>query len=204
MVAMDSRQPGQLLTLLRRELRAGEQLLWAGQPHPWTSGRRGFVVYLFAVPWTAFALFWEAMALAGWMSERGPQSTIEWGAGIAMPLFGLPFIAIGIAMLSAPWWMAAAARRTIFGVTDQRAIALTLWRRLKVRSVDGRAMGPISRVETRSGLGSLSIETGSHRDSDGDRVTDKFELDAIEDVAKVEELLRRVADRAHQPAAQSA
>lgn len=40
----------------------------------------------------------------------------------------------------------------------------------------------------------IGIETGNRRDSDGDRVTDTFKLDGIEDVAKVEELIRRIKD----------
>lgn len=183
-----------LLAQMKRELRIGERLLWAGQPDPAPLFRKSFAIYLFAIPWTAFSLFWEIMALSGWLSGRPPTGIVELGAGIIMPIFGLPFVMIGLGMLSVPLWVMRGARQTLYGITESRAVALTAGRRLKVRSVDGKSMGPVTRTEGKNGRGTLSIETGSHRDSDGDRVTDKFDFNEIEDVARVEELIRRLKE----------
>ncbi|MCZ8368896.1 MAG: hypothetical protein O9293_02830 [Porphyrobacter sp.] len=93
-----ARQPdkptmARLRLALERELGAGETVCW----HGWQLGRiepRSFLIYVFAVPWTAFSLMWTVLA-------AGAIGVSEIGlVGIAFPLFGLPFIAIGAWMLS--------------------------------------------------------------------------------------------------------
>jgi len=46
----------ELESILRRELLPAERLLWSGRPDP-ARLRAAFAIWLFAVPWTAFALF---------------------------------------------------------------------------------------------------------------------------------------------------
>ncbi len=49
---------------LSRELRVGERVQWSGMKLArveWTH----FGIYAFAIPWTAFSLFWTFMAAAG-------------------------------------------------------------------------------------------------------------------------------------------
>ena len=48
-----------------------------------------FAFYLFAVPWTAFSLSWETIAVR--MAFTGAPPLV----GIIMTLFGLPFVVIG-------------------------------------------------------------------------------------------------------------
>ena len=88
----DTARMAQLRGALERELDPDEDVLW----HGWHLGRidpRDFMIYVFAVPWTAFSLAWigiVAMAIAG-SGEDGP-GLIGW----AFPLFGLPFIVVGL------------------------------------------------------------------------------------------------------------
>ena len=49
--------------LMRSEFELGEDLLWIGQPRPGRMMLRTLPVVLFAVPWTAFSVFWIGMAL---------------------------------------------------------------------------------------------------------------------------------------------
>ncbi|NJS14969.1 MAG: hypothetical protein HC788_10590 [Sphingopyxis sp.] len=94
----DTARMAQLRGALERELGPDEDVLW----HGWHLGQidpRDFMIYVFAVPWTAFSIAWTgiaAMAIAG-SGEDGP-GLIGW----AFPLFGLPFIAVGLWMLSRP------------------------------------------------------------------------------------------------------
>ena len=173
---------------LRRALDAalqGERLLWSGQPR----GRRMwplFVVWLFAVPWTAFSLFWESMALLPWWASSKTPDDMRWTFGIVMPLFGLPFIVIGFAMLAAPFWAMAKARSTIHALTDKRLLTIVTGRSTKVKSVAVGRTGPVNITIAPDGSGSFTVQTGSHVDSDGDCVTDKFEISGIDDVAALE------------------
>ena len=93
---------------LERELEPGERILWSGKQLA-RLNLAGFAIWLFAVPWTAFALFWMAMAATGVRETEG-AGALAW----AFPLFGLPFVAAGIAMLAAPFrcsrWAACCSR----------------------------------------------------------------------------------------------
>lgn len=109
------------LRQIRRFLDPGEEIVWAGQPNASRAMRSTLPILFFAVPWTAFALFWTAMAGgAAWFTARasGPPGLM----GVVFPLFGLPFILIGLAMLSAPYWAWRSAQRTVYVVTNRRAL----------------------------------------------------------------------------------
>src|SRR5688572_1960017 len=86
------------------ELRDGERLVWVGQPHPGRASRAGIPMVLFGIPWTAFALFWMAGAsgmLFGGFGNGGPPG---FGGFLAcFPLFGIPFVLIGIGLLTSPF-----------------------------------------------------------------------------------------------------
>jgi hypothetical protein len=179
--------PQPLRLTLERELAPGERLLWAAQPRGsrmWT----GFGLYLFAIPWTVFALFWEAMALSPWFAGDPPRA-IQAGFGIVMPIFGLPFVLIGLAMLYAPIHAMRKARDTVHALTDKRLLTLVTGRKRKLKSAWVDRIGPIERQEDDAGWGSLKVQTHSRLDSEGDRLTEKFELTGIPDVARLEHLI---------------
>jgi hypothetical protein len=179
----------ELDAILRRELMAGERILWSGQPDP----RRlyaAFAMWLFAIPWTAFALFWEAMALFMlWGGTTKTPAAITWTFGIVFPLFGLPFIVVGFYMLAMPFQAIAKAKRTVFALTDRRMLRVTADKSREAESVMLRQMGPIKVKAGSDGYGTLSIQTGTSIDSDGDRVTERFEIAGVPDVARLEGLL---------------
>jgi len=181
--------PTQIKQALTAALVASERVRWAAQP----SARRmtaAFGIYLFAIPWTAFALFWESMAVIPFFAA-GPDTPMlmKYGFGIVFPLFGLPFIAAGAWMLYQPIRAMRKAARTVHAVTDRRVMTLVVDGGVESRSVFVDRIGPIERKQARDGWGSLRIETHSRIDSDGDRITERFEMIGIPDVARVEQLL---------------
>ncbi|MFM9977509.1 MAG: hypothetical protein ACKVOP_05610 [Sphingomonadaceae bacterium] len=168
----------------------GERILWSGQPR----AKRLialFGIWVFAIPWTVFSLFWEAMALMPWFASTNTPSEIAWTFGIVMPIFGLPFILIGFGMLAVPFIAMARAGKTVHALTDKRLLTISV-----VRGTTGVTAVPIDRtgpVETKinaDGSGSLKVQTGSHIDSDGDRITDKFEINGVDDVVTLDRELR--------------
>jgi len=172
-----------------RESTPGERILWAGQPE----GRRmtmAFALWLFAIPWTAFSLAWEAMALipllSGSISGTKAPSGMMLVFGIVFPLFGLPFVAIGFWMLWQPIAAVRRARRTVYALTDRRLIEVIVGAATSVKSVMLDRIGPIERSAGPDGWGTLRVQTGSHVDSDGDRITDRFEMIGIPDVVGLE------------------
>ncbi len=106
---------------IREYLQSGESLLWEGQPDPARYSRRGL---LFAVPFgcafTGFALFWVAFTFALTRGNSG-------GVPVALfPLFGVPFVLVGLYILVGRLFVAAhQARSTWYAVTDRRVLIVT-------------------------------------------------------------------------------
>lgn len=188
--------PIELDTALRRELTAGERILWSAQPIA-SKLKAGFGIWLFAIPWTAFALFWEAASLLPWASSSETPPGIQWSFGVIFPLFGVPFVVIGLWMLWSPIRAMRKAGNTAYGLTNRRLIRLVTGKRREVACVLLDQIGPMNRDEGSDGTGHLRIQTHSRVDSDGDRITEKFEVLGVPDVAKLERLI--VENRAVQP-----
>src|SRR5439155_19204260 len=90
----------------------GERLLWVGRPDP---EKRFAKIDLFAVPFSvmfgAFAVFWEASALAS-----GPAFFALWG---------VPFVAMGLYLIFGRFiYKARLKRRTVYAVTNRRVLKL--------------------------------------------------------------------------------
>jgi hypothetical protein len=185
--------PEELEAQVRSELRDRERLLWVGQPRPGRLARQGMPVMLFGIPFTAFALFWIAAA-SGLLAAGGNGGAAPDAFQICFPLFGVPFVLIGLGMLSAPYWLGRSAKRTCYAVTDRRAI---LWRVGWSGAVEVRSYGPneltrIRRIEYPDGVGDLVFEELITVGRDGDRTgTTRHGFLAIDGVREVEELIRR-------------
>lgn len=180
--------PPSLDSALRRELVTGERLLWSARPQG-SKLKRGFGIWFLAVPWTVFALFWESMALLPWAAATKTPDWAAWSFGVVFPLFGLPFVLIGFWMLWQPIRAMRWAGDTAYGLTNRRLLRVVEARDRKVDSVLLHQIGPIDRREDRAGFGDLRVQTRSHVDSEGDRITERFEVLGVPDVARLERLL---------------
>jgi len=102
--------------MVQRELDSGEKLLWAGMPKQGTIFR-GMDVFMipFSLLWGGFAIFWEYMVLA--MAPQA-QDTPE-GFAIIFPLFGIPFVIIGLYMIFGRFIYDSKKRsKTFYGLTN--------------------------------------------------------------------------------------
>lgn len=119
--------PVDLLEHLLKEC-PGETVRWVARPYPLRVLFNELGIYFFAIPWTAFSLFWEFMALQIFLSA--PEKTAKLsdsatlGMKIIFPLFGIPFVLIGFGMLLKPFLAYGHARKTIYAITNQRALIL--------------------------------------------------------------------------------
>lgn len=184
----DNARMARLRLALERELHPDEAVQW----HGWKLGRierRLFLTYVFAIPWTAFSVMWTVLA-------AGAISVSEIGlVGIAFPLFGLPFIAVGLWMLSRPFVPLFERGRVLYVVTDRRALKLSLGRELAVTTLPADRVGLVERRELRDGSGTLNLAVKIGRDSDGDRQTDFFTIGLVADVIGAQTALDRIAAR---------
>ena len=192
---------------VQSELDSGERLLWAAQPDPRRLARASIGIVLFGIPWTAFACFWVFMASGGlWgLFDNGMGIPSDNGFryfAICFPLFGLPFVLVGLGMLSAPHWVKRKAKRTAYAVTDRRVILLEggVWNAVTVRTYMPPQLQRMTRTERPDGTGDLILEEYTWRDSDGDRRHGQHGLFAIPRVRDVEELIRNTLVKPNQRA----
>src|SRR5688500_12704210 len=103
--------PHDVEQITRSELDADEQLIWWGRPTPGRYAWRYVPVFLFGLVFFGFAVFWELSALNMWRNAKpGSSGTL----GSLFPLFGIPFVLAGFAMLLAPFYEAIRARRIVY------------------------------------------------------------------------------------------
>lgn len=184
----DNATMGRLRLALERELGAGEIVLW----HGWQLGRvdpQTFLIYIFAVPWTAFSVMWTVFAASA-VALSGDQSPgiIGW----VFPLFGLPFIAVGAWMLSRPFVPLFERGRVLYVVTDRRMMKLSLGRELVVQTVPADRIGLAERREQRDGTGMLKFAVRIGKDSDGDKQTEDFIIGTVADIMGAQEAINRI------------
>lgn len=138
---------GAAQALLERQIAPGERLLWSGRPQK-LHGPRG-MGRLFAVFFLGFACVWELMAL----------QSLALGAGLfglVFPLFGIPFILVGIKMLF-PQVGGPKPEEIAYAITDQRVLVVTKGR------VSSWELDSIRGVEKRyyqDGTGDLILSNG--------------------------------------------
>src|SRR4051812_9548997 len=142
----DSSLPPALADRVAAELAPDERLLWIGQPRLDLATRPAFFLVPFGVVFAGFALVWMMGA------------TLLTG-GLLAPC-GLPFIAVGIGLIASPVWLRHRARKTLYGLTDRRAI---VWEpgwfgAITVRSYTAAGLSRMSRIERSDGSGDLIFE----------------------------------------------
>ena len=174
--------------LVEAELQSGERITWLEQPIPGRVTRGSIPIVLFGIPWTAFALFWTFGAAKATHGE---------GIFSVFPLFGVPFILIGLGLLSSPFWLRRIAANTVYILSDRRAIIFRgkWFGGVNVRSFAPEALIDLRRNQNADGSGDLIFCQETYRDSDGDRRINNIGFMSIRDVKSVEEMVRAMAQR---------
>jgi hypothetical protein len=175
--------------VLENELRAGERVVWCQQPRPAALAGKSSVTFLFGIPFFAFAVFWT-LAASGGISKVKGGSFPSW-----FPiLWGGMFVVVGAALLLSPAWAFWRATRTVYAVTDLRAILIVATWRRTIYSFVGQHLVDIHRVEDDAGRGDIVF----HREArSGNRRDSYYDVGflGIERVREVEDSLRALYDK---------
>jgi hypothetical protein len=182
-------QPLGYATAFAGYLDPGEKVLWAGQPRQGVYLRSNdWIAIPFSMLWGGFAIFWEVMALSS-SHSKGP-------APIIFPIFGIPFVVIGLYMMVGRFFVDAwQRRRTWYGITDRRALIVRVGGAGGLKSYDLRTVGEVDYQMHSDGTGSLvfgpTIYTSRNRSmnfqaSQGNR------FDHISDAAEAYRVVRQV------------
>ena len=174
--------------MVPKELDSDEQVLWWAQPKPSRFARQALPAFLFAIPWTAFAVFWMCGA-AGFEVPDFSEGRHFFA------LFGLPFVLVGLAMLSSPLWMMRKARRTLYVVTQRRAILFEGGWGTIVRSFGPEKLTDMVRHEKRDGSGDLIFEQKVAGESERAGRTTEVGFLGINGVRDIEKVLRIIAEQ---------
>lgn len=172
-----------------RELEAGERVVWKGKPIPrfFTPSSTG--AFLFALPWTAFAIVWMLGAAEFKMPDFNEGKDL-------FPLFGVPFLLIGLGMLSSPFWAYWRSLKTVYVITEKRALTFDGGVfTTTIRSYAPHKLQDLFRREKSNGTGDVLIDRRDWRDTDGDQQTEELGFLRLENPKEIEALLKELAKR---------
>jgi hypothetical protein len=167
------------------QIDGGERLLWSGTPAPGVAAVKALPASLFGIPFTGFAVFWIWGAWSA--TSSGPRPP---GPFVLFPLFGVPFVLIGLGVLLSPLWAWLAAHKTVYAVTDKRALIIVGGGARGVRSFTRDDIGDITRFEQSDGSGSVYFATRSSLGSRGRIRHSRVGFEGIPEVRHVERLIR--------------
>ncbi len=172
---------------------SGESVAWAGRPSVWHAFLLAMAIWLFAIPWTAISVVFFTSAVAAVIGVAEIDGMAGAG-GWLFVLFSLPFLLIGLAMMSAPFWAARDAKASGFVITDRRVMRISADASSAngARSIKALTAGALRGVEAKVGRGGRGVVKALGpvgRDSDGDRVTDEIVMAGINDAQGAERAL---------------
>jgi len=182
--------PRELEDKVKHELQTGERVLWMEQPIPRYFTAMSTGAFLFAIPWTAFAIFWIGRASGFKLPDFGK------GGFSFFPLFGVPFVLIGLGMLSSPLWSYRKAFKTVYVITDRRAITFDAGWTTTIRSYPPDRLQNIHRKEKRDATGDVVFGQRVWSGSEGGRQAQDLGFLNIREPKKVEQMLGKLAEHA--------
>ncbi|MFA5857513.1 MAG: hypothetical protein WC955_00440 [Elusimicrobiota bacterium] len=143
------------------ELLERERVVWTGKPDPnIIFGAEDWFMIPFSIFWTGFSLVWEAAACGMFfVNKHSGTNTIPSGIDLftyIFPLFGLPFVLIGLYLLFGRFiYKHYLRKKTFYAVTDQRVIIVTTLGNKNMRALELDKIEEISKTVNSTGRGTL-------------------------------------------------
>ena len=152
--------PGDAQLRAQSELQSGESLYWAGTADPRRAAFAALPATIFGIPFAAFALFWITQAYHATSSL--PKSSNAFAKGFSVfPIFGVPFLLVGLGIILAPLWAFLKGGNTVYAVTNQRVMIITGSGNRSVKSLMPADIVSIDHRERPDGSGDIAITTNA-------------------------------------------
>lgn len=176
-----------LRVAVEAELEPGERIQWLDVPAPkWFTGKSIGAV-LFAIPWTAFAVWWVF-----WMSGSADSKSSDESTDLTHFL-GVPFVLFGIGMLLSPVFEYRRSLRTVYAITDRRALILETGAWRKVSSYAPSQLKRVYHKDRTNGLGDVILSTRTWQEND--LAPEEIGFMRIENSSEVERMLVLLAEQ---------
>lgn len=213
--------PDRIKQMIDDQLQRDERILWVEQP----IAPGGFPTYTlpivaFGLFWTAFSLYWMASATGVIGPSAKPIAQID-TFHMAFAAFGIPFVLVGLGMLSSPLLVSRRLRKaaagTAYVITSRQAIVvdsgfagnsalggLVAWMSRRRGGVAIRCFGPsdisgLERLQREDGSGDITFGEAIVTANNSERtLTARQGFFSIRDPKKAETLLRNLARSAAQ------
>lgn len=136
---------------LSGELTPGERVLWEGHPDAdrWLTAQDWYLIP-FSLMWGGFAIFWEA----GVLSSASARSSI------IFPVWGVPFVLIGLYLMFGRFFVRHRIRKaTSYALTDKRVMEIgqSFFGGRRVNSIWLASYPPIDKKIGTNGRGTIWI-----------------------------------------------
>ncbi|MCB0320037.1 MAG: PH domain-containing protein [Bdellovibrionales bacterium] len=108
----------------------------------------------FSIFWCGFAIFWMVGASGALWASEGETTPINY----IFPLFGLPFVLVGLYMVFGRFLVDKAQReKTTYGVSSERVIIKSGLFSSTVKSLNLRTLSDITLKERKDGSGTITF-----------------------------------------------
>jgi hypothetical protein len=176
--------PKELRRKIDNELQPGELIRWVEQPIPrfFTASSIGSV--LLGIPWTSLPIF-QMWVMLGFGSPD--RLIVDLNLLFAL-FFDVLFALSGFAMLYSPIWEWQVAKKTVYLVTDKRAISIQGGRSTIIKSYFPDRLKDLYQKERADGTGDVIIKIQRWNGSDGDEVV----FLGVRSPREVENILRQL------------
>jgi len=153
--------PSEAQFIAQSELQPGESLQWTDIADARRAAISALPATLVGIPFAAFALFWMTAAFRGTHAISKSANNPVAGVFSFFPLFGLPFVFIGLGIVSAPLLAYFKALKTVYAITDKRVLVIIGGRTRTVRSCTPADMVSVDHRERDGGTGDVIIRTNT-------------------------------------------
>lgn len=177
---LESGIPHPLMEMVENELDRDEKIEWIDQPVPRFITKGTIPLLLIGTVWTVFTLFFVGLVVVLPLNEgksdnqkqaardENPEKAPKSPGGESSPFPGkafaflicTPHLLIGFGILSVPWWMRRSMRKTVYVITDRRAIIFEhRFLSMSIKSFAPDTLGKLHRDARRSGLGDVYFDS---------------------------------------------
>ena len=170
--------------IIQEELARDEKLIWADKPLSTKAHAYSAIpIALFGIPFFAFSVFWT------W-SAANIGNNFPGGIDLIFPLFGIPFMLVGLGMLLAPLWKIYKAKHLTYALTDKRLIIRNAFPGIQIQSWPLSGVSRLSRNGPAEGPGDVIFAEVEKTGNKGRRYTEKVGFIGISEPKRLEDQIR--------------